>query len=28
MGQHLGVDEKLVEIILERASEVEKRLGL
>jgi sirohydrochlorin ferrochelatase len=28
MGQHLGVDEKLVDIIIERASEVEKRLGI
>jgi sirohydrochlorin ferrochelatase len=28
MARHLGVDEKLVDIIIERASEVEKRLGL
>jgi sirohydrochlorin ferrochelatase len=28
MGQHLGVDEKLVDIIIERAREVEKRLEL
>src|SRR3712207_2770189 len=28
MGQHLGVDEKLVDIIIERAREVEKRFGL
>lgn len=28
MGQHLGVDEKLVDIIIERASEVEKRLAI
>lgn len=28
MGQHLGVDEKLVNIIIERAREVEKRFGL
>ena len=28
MGHHLGVDEKLVNIIIERAREVEKRFGL
>ena len=28
MGKHLGVDEKLVDIVIERAREVEKRLGL
>lgn len=28
VGQHLGVDEKLVDIIIERAREVEKRLGI
>jgi sirohydrochlorin ferrochelatase len=28
VGQHLGVNEKLVDIIIERASEVEKRLGI
>ena len=28
MSQHLGVDEKLVNIIMERASEVEKRFGI
>jgi sirohydrochlorin ferrochelatase len=28
MGHHLGVDEKLVDIIIERAREVEKRFGL
>ena len=28
LGQHLGVNKKLVDIIIERASEVEKRLGL
>jgi sirohydrochlorin ferrochelatase len=28
MGQHLGVDEKLVDIVIERAREVEKRLGV
>jgi precorrin-8X/cobalt-precorrin-8 methylmutase len=28
MGQHLGVDEKLVDIIIERAREVEIRFGL
>jgi sirohydrochlorin ferrochelatase len=28
MGKHLGVDEKLVDIVIERAKEVEKRLGL
>ena len=28
MARHLGVDEKLADIILERAREVEKRLGL
>jgi sirohydrochlorin ferrochelatase len=28
MGQHLGVDEKLVDIVIERAREVEKRIGI
>jgi precorrin-8X/cobalt-precorrin-8 methylmutase len=28
MGHHLGVDEKMVDIIIERAREVEKRFGL
>ena len=28
MGHHLGVDEKLVDIILERATEVENRFGI
>jgi sirohydrochlorin ferrochelatase len=28
MGHHLGVDEKLVDIVIERAREVEKRLGV
>jgi sirohydrochlorin ferrochelatase len=28
MGRHLGVDEKLVDIVIERAREVEKRLGI
>ena len=28
MGLHLGVDEKLVNIMIERAREVEKRVGL
>lgn len=28
LGLHLGVDEKLVEILIERAREVEKRVGL
>jgi sirohydrochlorin ferrochelatase len=28
IGQHLGVDEKLVDIVIERAREVEKRIGL
>jgi sirohydrochlorin ferrochelatase len=28
MGKHLGVDEKMVDIVIERAREVEKRLGL
>jgi precorrin-8X/cobalt-precorrin-8 methylmutase len=27
IGQHLGVDEKLVDIVIERAREVEKRIG-
>jgi precorrin-8X/cobalt-precorrin-8 methylmutase len=28
MGQHLGVDTKLVDIVIERARDVEKRLGI
>jgi sirohydrochlorin ferrochelatase len=28
MGQHLGVDEKLVDIVIERARDVETRLGI
>jgi len=28
LGQHLGVDEKLVDIVIERAREVEKRIGM
>jgi sirohydrochlorin ferrochelatase len=28
MGRHLGVDEKLVDIVIERAREVEKRFGV
>ena len=28
MGKHLGVDEKLVDIVIERAREVENRLGI
>lgn len=28
MGKHLGVDEKLVDIVIERAREVEKRIGI
>ncbi len=28
MGRHLGVDEKLVDIVIERAREVENRLGI
>jgi sirohydrochlorin ferrochelatase len=28
MGQYLGVDEKLVDIVIERARDVEKRLGI
>jgi sirohydrochlorin ferrochelatase len=28
MGRHLGVDEKLVDIVIERAREVEKRIGI
>jgi sirohydrochlorin ferrochelatase len=28
MGRHLGVDEKIVDIVIERARDVEKRLGI
>ena len=28
MARHLGVDEKLVDLVVERAREVEKRFGL
>jgi sirohydrochlorin ferrochelatase len=28
MARHLGVDEKLVDLVVERAKEVEKRFGV